>query len=469
MEKIYFFKLDTFKILSYPLMQFVKGDTVCGFLIQVTENKEPMDLSGIEVRLTCRMPSGKVSTGICEKVGDHVAFMLQSTEMAEAGTVKASIQLYEGAERLSTMPFAFKIDESLLSESPIQSESQKRLFDELVAEIAKLKKVIPTDGEEGQILMKTADGTAWQSVTALKGDPGKSAYDIWVDAGNQGTEYDFLNSLKGKDFDDAELRRRLGELETKNAEQDTTLTEIQQKNTQQDTALTQKRDKTVLIEETDLSESLKQKVNAPAVTPYDDSVLKQRISAVETKNEQQDSDIAARRKTADKIEYDDLSTALKEKVDTTGSGQQGPQGETGPQGPPGPAGPRGEQGPAGQTGPRGERGYTGSQGKSAYQVWKDIEGNAGKTEQEFFESIRGPRGYPGSLSAAHLALLESAVKNDGNVQKIKYENGRLWIFDGANWHESKGGGGGLGKSRGVIDFREVVDAWKVGVMENVQA
>ena len=37
------------------------------------------------------------------------------------------------------------------------------------------------------------------SFTACEGTPGKSAYDIWIEQGNTGTEQDFLNSLKGND------------------------------------------------------------------------------------------------------------------------------------------------------------------------------------------------------------------------------------------------------------------------------
>lgn len=36
---------------------------------------------------------------------------------------------------------------------------------------------------------------------------GKSAYDIWLDLGNEGTEQDFINSLKGKDGDDASVEQ----------------------------------------------------------------------------------------------------------------------------------------------------------------------------------------------------------------------------------------------------------------------
>ncbi|PUZ25008.1 hypothetical protein DCC81_11890 [Chitinophaga parva] len=37
-----------------------------------------------------------------------------------------------------------------------------------------------------------------------KGDPGESAYQIWLDAGNTGTEADFLASLKGEKGDQGE-------------------------------------------------------------------------------------------------------------------------------------------------------------------------------------------------------------------------------------------------------------------------
>ena len=35
--------------------------------------------------------------------------------------------------------------------------------------------------------------------TGARGEPGKSAYQIWLDNGNKGTIEDFLNSLRGRD------------------------------------------------------------------------------------------------------------------------------------------------------------------------------------------------------------------------------------------------------------------------------
>lgn len=69
-------------------------------------------------------------------------------------------------------------------------------------------------------------------------------------------------------------------------------------------------------------------------------------------------------------------------------GVQGPQGEQGIQGP---QGIQGEVGPKGDEGPRGEtglKGDVGPEGKSAYEVWKSIDGNAEKTKEEFIADLR---------------------------------------------------------------------------------
>lgn len=35
--------------------------------------------------------------------------------------------------------------------------------------------------------------------TGARGEPGKSAYELWLENGNKGTIEDFLNSLRGRD------------------------------------------------------------------------------------------------------------------------------------------------------------------------------------------------------------------------------------------------------------------------------
>lgn len=44
---------------------------------------------------------------------------------------------------------------------------------------------------------------------------------------------------------------------------------------------------------------------------------------------------------------------------------------------------------------QGEQGLPGSDGKSAFEIWKEQEGNSGKTEEEFFDSLKGDPGIQG--------------------------------------------------------------------------
>lgn len=66
----------------------------------------------------------------------------------------------------------------------------------------------------------------------------------------------------------------------------------------------------------------------------------------------------------------------------------GPQGEQGEQGPQGEQGIRGPQGEIGPQGPPGIQGPKGDPGLSAYEYWLTIEGNEGKSEEEYLESVK---------------------------------------------------------------------------------
>ena len=85
------------------------------------------------------------------------------------------------------------------------------------------------------------------------------------------------------------------------------------------------------------------------------------------------------------VEYNGFQGDVYEWLDSL-HGPQGPAGEQGPQGEMGPVGPMGPQGPAGEQGPRGF---------SAYQAWRTIEGNENCSVEEFIESLKGPAGEQG--------------------------------------------------------------------------
>ena len=101
-------------------------------------------------------------------------------------------------------------------------------------------------------------------------------------------------------------------------------------------------------------ETLKTKTDKDTV--YDDSALKQRISALESKPEIDTSQYAT------KEELRNISLTPGPKGDKGEAGERGPQGatgETGPRGADGLPGPVGPQGPVGLTGPKGENGRDG--------------------------------------------------------------------------------------------------------------
>lgn len=55
-----------------------------------------------------------------------------------------------------------------------------------VEEIHQIKKVVVNTGKQGM-----------SGIQGIQGPTGASAYDLWLIEGNQGTKYDFFQSLKG--------------------------------------------------------------------------------------------------------------------------------------------------------------------------------------------------------------------------------------------------------------------------------
>ena len=76
-------------------------------------------------------------------------------------------------------------------------------------------------------------------------------------------------------------------------------------------------------------------------------------------------------------------------------GQPGASGSPGPSGSPGQPGEQGSKGEPGATGEPGPTGPAGAAGLSAYEIWLSQPENSGKTEQEFLASLVGPEGDPG--------------------------------------------------------------------------
>ena len=163
--------------------------------------------------------------------------------------------------------------------------------------------------------------------------------------------------VEGATFDDSEIIRRLQALETK-PENDTSGFATKEE-------LANKVERTEIRHISADIEALKTKTDKDTV--YDDSALKQRILALESKPEINTSGFAT------KEDLRNVSLTPGPKGDKGETGERGPQGDAGPkgadglQGPIGPIGPQGLQGERGQDGQKGERGEQGPIGQTGPQ------------------------------------------------------------------------------------------------------
>ena len=207
--------------------------------------------------------------------------------------------------------------------------------------------------------------------------------------------------VEGATYDDSGIIRRLQALETK-PEIDTsgfaTKEELENK-----------------VERAEIShisadiEALKQKPDNNTI--YDDSALKQRISALESKPVIDTSNFA----TKDELKTISLTPGPKgDKGETGERGPQGATGETGPRGADGLQGPQGLQGIQGERGQDGQPGQPGPKGDIGPQGLKGEQGPAGPV---------GPQGAVGPKG-------ENGRDGVGIPQKLTLSGNTLILSDG---------------------------------------
>ena len=177
-------------------------------------------------------------------------------------------------------------------------------------------------------------------------------------------------------------------------------------------------------------ESLKAKTDKDIV--YDDSALKQRITALESKPNIDTSNLA----TKDELRNISLTPGPKGDKGETGergpigpkgdAGERGPQGDTGPkggdglQGPQGLQGIQGERGRDGEPGPRGERGEQGPIGQTGPAGPQGIQGERGPKGDDGIQGPPGPKGADGVGIPQTLSL-------SGNTLTLSHGGGTVTL------------------------------------------
>jgi len=194
--------------------------------------------------------------------------------------------------------------------------------------------------------------------------------------------------VEGVTFDDSEILRRLQALETK-PEIDTSLFATKQE-------LGNKVERAEISNISAEIEALKTKTDKDTV--YDDSALRERVSALESKPSIDTSSFAT------KEELRTISSTPGPKGDKGETGERGPQGlqgSTGPQGPQGiqgergPEGPRGSDGLQGPIGPQGVQGERGQDGQAGPKGERGEQGQVGPTGPQGPIGLTGPKGVDG--------------------------------------------------------------------------
>ena len=182
--------------------------------------------------------------------------------------------------------------------------------------------------------------------------------------------------VEGATFDDSEILRRLQALETK-PEIDTSSFATKQE-------LGNKVERAEIEQISSEIETLKSKTDKDAV--YDDTALRERVSALESKPSIDTSSFAT------KEELRTISSTPGPKGDKGETGERGPQGIQGERGAEGPRGADGLQGPIGPQGVQGERGQDGQAGPKGE---RGEQGQVGPTGPQGPIGLTGPKGADG--------------------------------------------------------------------------
>lgn len=230
--------------------------------------------------------------------------------------------------------------------------------------------------------------------------------------------------VEGATFDDSEILRRLQALETK-PEIDTSSFATKQE-------LSNKVERAEIEQISSEIEALKSKADKDTV--YDDTALRERVSALENKPNIDTSSFAT------KEELRNVSLSQGQKGDKGETGERGP---IGPQGPQGPKGETGERGPQGETGPRGADGIQGPIGPQGLQGERGQDGQRGERGEQGPIGQTGPAGPQGPIGLTG-PKGENGRDGVGIPQKLTLSGNTLILSDGGgsvNLPTSSGAGG----------------------------
>ncbi|CAK7084103.1 hypothetical protein [Tissierella sp.] len=111
--------------------------------------------------------------------GNKIICTLKTNTIAVAGKVLAEVRILDNDRLLTSSRFEFYVRKAIVNDESVQSTNEFPILNAKIKEVDDLIEEI-------------------QNMEVIKGDDGKNAYEVWLEAGNTGTVEDYLASLKGE-------------------------------------------------------------------------------------------------------------------------------------------------------------------------------------------------------------------------------------------------------------------------------
>jgi len=140
--KNYNINLDVRQSIAYTPAEFVAGDiNVNQITVHLMDRGAPFDLTGRFVTATIRKADGTVVVGDCtieDPLAGRVSYLLGSNDVAAPGDATATIEVYEGANRLTSSQFRFRIRAQLDDGNGISSTTDYPVLNRLIEYLSDL-------------------------------------------------------------------------------------------------------------------------------------------------------------------------------------------------------------------------------------------------------------------------------------------------------------------------------------------
>lgn len=178
----YRFSLDVHDTSAQVSLSCKKSDTSRKMIITLSAGGAPYALEeGCYAVFTAKKPDGTVLFDDCIVTGDIVTYAFTEQTANVSGKLDCELRIYSTDEGLITSPrFILIVHDTVLDESEIESSSEFSALTKLMDEALLIINDIETRLANGEF-----DGT-----------DGESAYQIAVNNGFEGTEEEWLESMK---------------------------------------------------------------------------------------------------------------------------------------------------------------------------------------------------------------------------------------------------------------------------------